>query len=277
MDKNENLTGSSKSGLIVIFPDVEKLQTEIEKLRTELSMLVIEHDELLYVECKNIEMTYMLLLGGLEFKAYELKCTVLRLKRKIELVRAKKNRQEKIELSVIEEILDAEFAKYQEKIKEQLEKMNSAIERYQCKPLSTEEAAELKKLYRAIVKVLHPDLNPEQEKGKVQLFYKAVIAYENGDIDGLRIINEMVSGTVLHEVMPEAKSQMSKERDRLLKLLQNIKDRIAKIKSQYPYTMKEIIVNPEKIQAEKTRLEEIINGLNETLAAYTVKLTEILR
>lgn len=40
------------------------------------------------VECKNIETAYMLALGNLEYKAYELQCAVLRLKRKAELIRA---------------------------------------------------------------------------------------------------------------------------------------------------------------------------------------------
>lgn len=81
---------------IIIFPDFEKLKNEVEKIRTELSMLLLERDELQFVICRNIETAYMLKLGGLEYKAYEAQCTALRLKRKIELIQAKKNRQEKL-------------------------------------------------------------------------------------------------------------------------------------------------------------------------------------
>ena len=41
---------------IILFPEFATLKEEIEKLRTELSMLLLERDELKYVECKNIEM-----------------------------------------------------------------------------------------------------------------------------------------------------------------------------------------------------------------------------
>lgn len=85
-----------------MFPDFAVLKAEVEKLRTELSMLLLEQDELVYVECKNIEMAYMLSLGNLEYQVYELHCAVLRLKRKTELIQAKKNRQEKVVLFVIE-------------------------------------------------------------------------------------------------------------------------------------------------------------------------------
>jgi len=84
--------------IIILHPDFEKLKTEVEKLRTELSMFVLERDNLLYQECKNIEMAYMLSVGALEYKAYEIECAILRLKRKVELIQAKKNRQENCSL-----------------------------------------------------------------------------------------------------------------------------------------------------------------------------------
>ena len=61
----------NKECKIIIFPEIENLQKEIERLRTELSMLLLERDELKYVQCKNIETAYMLALGSLEYKAYE--------------------------------------------------------------------------------------------------------------------------------------------------------------------------------------------------------------
>ncbi|MFV0558871.1 MAG: hypothetical protein ACK5MW_09610 [Enterococcus sp.] len=113
--------------VIIPFPELVTLKEEIEKLHTELSMLLLERDELKYVECKNIEMQYMLTLGSLEYKAFELHCATLRLKRKIERIQAKKNRQEKVSVSAIEKLLDDEFAEYQEKLNEQIAKMNAAL------------------------------------------------------------------------------------------------------------------------------------------------------
>lgn len=103
-------TPPSHNSTIIPFPDFQKLKEEIEKLRTELSMLVLERDELRFVICKNIEMEYMLKVGGLEYQAYEAECAFLRLKRKVELIQAKKNRQEKVILSAIEDALDQEFS-----------------------------------------------------------------------------------------------------------------------------------------------------------------------
>ena len=130
-DEEENAETTaeiSSSSNVIVFPDFEKLKSEVEKMRTELSMLLLERDELQFVICKNIETEYMLKLGSIEYKAYEAQCAALRLKRKIELIQAKKNRQEKVIISAIEETLDNEFAEYQKQLDEQIDKMNSYIE-----------------------------------------------------------------------------------------------------------------------------------------------------
>lgn len=162
-DEEENAKTTaevSSSGNVIVFPDFEKLKSEVEKMRTELSMLLLERDELQFVICKNIETEYMLKLGSIEYKAYEAQCAALRLKRKIELIQAKKNRQEKVIISAIEETLDNEFAEYQKQLDEQIDKMNDALKRSKAEVLSDEDNKELKKLYRKIVKALHPDINP---------------------------------------------------------------------------------------------------------------------
>ena len=146
---------------IIMFPEFEKLLKEVERLRTEFSMLLLERDELQYVVCKNIETAYMLSLGSLEYKAFEIECEMWRLHRKIELIQAKINRQEKVDLKAIDETLDDEFEEYQRKLDEQINKMNAALEHSKCEKMTEEQTKEFKKLYRTIVKALHPDLNPD--------------------------------------------------------------------------------------------------------------------
>lgn len=262
--------------IIILHPDFEKLKADVDKLRIELSMLVLERDNLLYHECKNIETAYILSVGALEYKAYEIECVILRLKRKMELIQAKKNRQEKIIISTIEEILDFEFAEYQEKLNEQLGKMNDALERSRSKLLTNEETRELKKLYRSIVKGLHPDLNPDLDYEKIKLFHNAVKAYEQGDLNGLKIIDAMISEPAIQVENSDGFAVLIKEKERLTNLLQNIKDRIAEIKSEYPYTMKFLIQSREKTEARKAELEERINQLNEILIAYSERINEMV-
>ena len=259
-----------------MFPDFEKLKNEVEKMRTELSMLLLERDELQFVICKNIETEYMLKLGSIEYKAYEAQCAALRLKRKIELIQAKKNRQEKVIVSAIEETLDSEFAEYQKQLNEQIDKMNDALKRSKAEVLSDEDNKKLKKLYRKIVKALHPDINPDVSETKVDLFDNAVQAYKNGDLNTLRIIGEMVGNSPLPEQHKDALTQLNKEKERLQNLLKAIRDSIEQIKSEYPYTMKEIIEDEEQTEQKKKELENFLSQYNELISIYKAKIEEMI-
>ena len=73
-------------GGIALPAEYVRLREDVERLRAESLALLLERDELVHVTCRNIEMRYMLTLGALEYKVYELRCTVLRLKRKIEII-----------------------------------------------------------------------------------------------------------------------------------------------------------------------------------------------
>lgn len=268
---------TSDSCTIVLFPEFVTLKAEVEKLRTEISMLLLERDELHLVVCKNIETAYMLALGSLEYKAFELHCKFLRLKRKIDLVQAKKNRQEKVVISVIERILDEEFEEYQQQLDEQINKMNKALDHSKGRPLTEEETKEVKKTYRNIVKALHPDLHPDITPAQIQLFQNAVQAYENGDLNSLRIISEMVAEPVIPEKSKNGLTILAKEKERLSKTIELIREQITEIKSEYPYTMKDLVDDPEQITKKKAELEETINELKEAYDIYAARLKEMLR
>ena len=52
MDKSENN--------IILFPDFQKHNDNVKRMKNELSMPLLEHDELQFVICKNIETVYYL-------------------------------------------------------------------------------------------------------------------------------------------------------------------------------------------------------------------------
>ena len=282
----ENQGGSDN---IVIYPYFEKLKEEVEKLRNEFLALVIERDEL-NIECKNIEMEYMLAIGVLELKIHELECRILYLKREIEMIQAVRNLQKELDLSEIEDELDTEFEEYKARVDEQAEKVNEARERsrrqsekahdeyenYDEPKQAGSVIHELKKLYRAIMKKLHPDVNPDVDEAGIRLIHQANDAYEDGDIESLRMIMAMIDKPEFAESRPDDTMRLQEERARFIRLIQMIRNEIAGIKSKYPYTMKSFLKDPEKIAARKAQLGAHISELDEALAAYSAKITEMM-
>ena len=246
---------------IIIFPEFDKIKNEIERLRIELSMLLLELDEIQFVFFMNIEAKYMLDFGSIEYRAYEAQCTALRLKRKIELIQAKRNRQEPVSIVAIEEILDQEFASYQKQLDERISKMNEALQWKEADALSEDEIKELKMLYRKLVKILHSDMNPDRTDAQKELFEHAVTAYKNGDLATLRMIDAMVG---------------SEEKRRLQNLLKKIQESIDQIKTRYPYTMKEILEDEEKTEQLRQQYEEILGQYEERILFYRIKIEEMM-
>lgn len=265
-----------KSGNIIVLPEHENLKKEVEKLRAEIPMMVLERDNLRYVECRNLETAYMIAVGGLEHKAFEAQCVVLRLKRKAELIQAKLNRQEKIIVSNIDNLLDTEFAEYQEKLNEQIEKMNEAIKYSNAERLTKEETKELKKLYSGIVKAMHPDLHPGQTQAEKDLFINAIKAYKNGDIETIRLIYTMQGEFPLPNTKEDATKALFREKERLKKVVDGIKKEIEDIKSSFPYTMQEFLNDKDKVDAKKNELKEIIERYQEMAKMYDERIKEML-
>lgn len=275
-ERNNNTDTTENN--VILFPDYEKLKKEVERLKTELSMHLYEYDELRLVVCKNIEAEYLRELGGLEYQIFETECTVRRLMRKVDLIQARINRQEPVVLKEIEAILEEEFLVYQQQLDEMIGKINKAIECGEKKRLSDADDKEIKKLYRSIVKALHPDLHPNQSQERMDLFHNAVRAYEHGDLAMIRLIHSIVSGKPDAEA--EDKDPMTylrEEKARLEQSLQTIEEKMEEIKSKYPYTMREILEDKEKLRAKREEYETVLTEYRETEKRYRERVKSLLQ
>ncbi len=238
-------------------------------------MILLERDELEFVICRNIETEYMLKLGGLEYRAYEAQCRYLRLKRKAELIQARINRQERVSPTEIEALLDAEFEEYSERLKEQMGKMNDALARSRMQSLSEGDARELKRLYRQIMKTLHPDVRPDATKEQKRLLELATEAYKDGDLERLRAIADLAGGEAPAEPRGDAMVWLAEEGERLEKAIAAAREEMAAIKSRYPYTMKELLESEERVAQKRGELEEAISRYGEMAAALERRIGEM--
>ena len=249
-------------------------ERERQTLRSEIAKLLEERDNLLYVRAPHIEAAYCLKFGEAEYKVHELRCDTMRAKRKIELIRASLNRQEPISAAAIEERLDREFYEYKERLDDWLNKINDALTRSRGESLTKEETAEIKRLYRTIMKALHPDLNPGESDSLSRLFHNAVAAYEAGDLEALRLIASVTENRTTVADIPAAELT-EREIRRLQTLSESLRNEIGKIESQYPFTLQPFLDGAaaeekrRELENERLQLTQILETYRETIRSLT--------
>lgn len=216
----------------------------------------------------------MLSIGYLECKAYELRCEILRLKRKIELIQSRINRREAIDMDSIELELDELFYEYQEELNRRMHQVTEALERKGQERLSKDNLKEFKSLYRSIVKALHPDLNPGRSENQDKLFYRAVEAYENGDLESLRVISTMIDGEDFFEGSLLALNRIL---DQLHRSIESQRMAIDELESDFPFTMKEFLLDSRKVEEKQEELHQEIVQLKEARQWYCDKIANMTR
>ena len=253
------------------------LLRDIEALRAGLLTQFLEHDELVFHVCRNLKTAYMLKFGALEYKVYEWQCKVLRMKRKVELVRTLVNRNEPVDIAAIDEQLDREYAEYEKNLNQKMNDINEALRREKSGKWSQEETAEIKKLYRAIVLRLHPDVNPNITAWERQLFDNAVTAYKDADLDALRsIFLLMDTGKRDNTETSDTMKQLTEQKRKLEEQINSVQEKISAIKASFPYNKKTLLSDELQIQEYTGNLNNLISDYKEAHEMYKRQLQEIL-
>lgn len=241
---------------IIISPEYLKLIEEIEKLKENIVSLYEERDELAYHICRNIETDYMSKIGILEYKLFEWQCKILRLKRKIELYQRKINRQEIPDENEIEKELENEYKEYEEKLKQMSNELQNALQRKNYGILSEENTKELKRIYRKLIKKLHPDLNKENSEKNKNLLLKVTRAYENGDIETLKNLEILTNEIIEKENVEMGElEELNESKARYEIIINNLIEEIKKIKESFPYNKKEFLKSEILVQKRRQELE----------------------
>ncbi len=242
------------------------IHPEVEKLKDQLSQLIFEYDYLINQICPEIERQYVLEFGLFEYELYKLELKINKLKRKIQLIQIEINHENEVDLNKIDEILAREFEEYEKQLQAQIDEIKS-LEDIKTKKLSDEEFKKLKKLYKLLIKKLHPDLNPNQTFLEYNLFLSTVKHFENGDLKGLESISA---------ILPEKGAEEISEIDDLKNLIGEYEKRICDVKKDYPYNKKGLLDDKDSGNEYKQMLIELIDDRKQKIKEFENKIDELI-
>lgn len=136
---------------------------------------------------------------------------------------------------------------------------------------------ELKHLYRKIVKRLHPDMNPHVTEEQKNLFYEAVEAYEEGNLERLREIAAEIEGADPEEFEdPEDGIQRLREiRNTLLQKAAELMVSIEWTKTHFPYIAKDFLEDEEAVLERQQELRTFILECLATIDELEERLEEL--
>jgi hypothetical protein len=249
-----------------------------EKLRAKAQELILEKDDLVYHICPRLDAAYSIILGALEFELFKLDLKALSLKRKIELVQAKINREERFNLREINAQIEQELTDYSQKLAAWEEKLEGALESVNTDVegtvLSDKEKTALRSAYLFIVKKLHPDINKDLSAKELHLFEIAVKCYKSCDLQALNTIKILIEDDSTHQA--EVKPQKLLEEQKSLKeFISRLEDQIKKIQESFPYNIKALLEDKKKLKGEEESLKNQIAEKKKEFLLYEKKLSAL--
>lgn len=238
----------------------------VNELRAELAdLLALAHD-LLHTVRPNLWALYQSQLGRWELERLKVQFAVARLKRTIELIQADINRGRKPDLPLIERLVGEDQKLWEERVLQTAADVQAAEERL-GHLMDDESSAELKRLYRDLVKRLHPDLNSEQDEGSRLLWQQVQAAYEESDLEKLRAFGLLLIQPGGENAEAHAEEDMELKVGVLQKRIDEVRARIVAIRKVPPFDMEQDLLNEVWVAMKRMAIEKEMNPLLQQVAA----------
>lgn len=262
------------NGNLILHPEIRQLTEENDLLREEFASLLTKAEDLINTVKPNLLALYQTKIGALELRLLQAQFTVLRLRRQIELAQASINRGEQPNLASIETAIEQEFMEWVSRLEDAARRIQEAEHRLQHL-LSPDDDRELKKLYYALVKRFHPDVNRNVTEDQKRLWNRAQAAYEDGDLPELRALALLAekSGPV-----PPVKSLEILRRDQKVLEVQigAALKKVEQVESQPPFTLREKLNDEAWIASRREEIDRQAVPLRHQAAALNAHWEKLL-
>lgn len=228
--------------------------------------LLLERDKL-RKQAFQYEINYTREFGDLITKVFEQKIECIRKKKMISFCQIRINQGKDIEQAELQSYLDVQMKEYNEHLKQMVAE-NEASKK--SKEISQNDLLQIKKTYRKLAKLIHPDINPmtNENTNLKEIWNEIVIDYECNNLNELQEDEVLVKNAI--EGMNTGVIEI--EIPDIEKRIEVLQAEIDEIMHTNPYMYKYILDDNEAINETKKDLQEELNSYIE----YEKELDKII-
>ncbi len=214
------------------------------------------------------EQNYVRVFGELIIEIFNEKIECIKKKRAISFCQAAINRGHAVTEEKIEKCVEEESRRYQKTLDSMIEE-HKATKAAGC--VTELELLTIKKIYHKLVKLIHPDLNPNfaDNEELQELWSQIVVAYNGNDLKSLQELENLVAKAL-------EQSGQNVEKIEILdieKKIADVEEEIKTIKETDPYQYQFLLLDPNAVAEKKKQLEEELRQYKE----HANQLDQILK
>lgn len=257
--------------------DREQLIEQVRKACAKLQLIITEYDDVKLREATGIRVEYTEKIGQYECKQYELYLHFEEIKHKIEMVQARINRGEPIDMDEINcqvaDILEAYYDKLNG-MRVQVLEMNGF--QYGI-VVDIADRAKIKQIYRKLMKMLHPDVCDVNLDFDPELWEKAQDAYKRNDLDTLLMIKDIVGETVSTPLEERESLELEEMLGRMDLAIARYKNKLEEIRKTFPFTEQEHLKNDTWVRGRQEELKKSIQEYEQSIAFLSAALSNLIQ
>lgn len=212
-------------------------------------------------------MEYNRTFGELILKVFEKKVEGIRKKKTLEYCQTFKNHGKNVDMAGLQTYLERQLAEYEKRLKDMVEENEAAKS---TGTVTEAELLQIKRIYRRMVKKIHPDINPltntnEELKG---LWQRLVIAYECNELKELKETEVLINALMAKLDMGVMEIEIPDIEVKIAEL----EEEIERIMNTDPYQYRYLLEDEAAVAEKKKALEEELKEYEE----YSNRLEEML-
>lgn len=242
-------------------PGIADLEERVKDCKTQLLSILEEWHYLKDEVEPRLLFTYDSLFGDLESELHDKSKNLDEVERRVELLSVRIKRGEKLSeqsLKFVNTIVSSE-------INRKYKSNSTATKKKQINDFPVNIKYEIPRIYRDLVKKLHPDKNGESKE--FQRFWNNIQStYKNNDYERLRIFHQLLCYDKSEDT--EIRKEEDSLRTEIRQLEFNIKSerkKIENLRTQEPFTFEELLNDKLWIAQRKRTLQEKISFLDKKI------------